>query len=375
MTSVSNSDSGQAPKKPGRITSLDIARGWFLMLSVSSASIVDPRPSWLIHAKWFGIQPYDLIFPLFVTLSGIGMAFAYRNRVSILVTLRRIVVLTVAGLLYYAVATDSWDWDTMRYPGTLQLYAVLIAIVAVLHPLLKKWWAWAIFTLVWAGVMAGFLAWWASSCPGGALSAQCNPSKTIDTAIFGLQHLYHGGIWGHDPEGIVAILGALITASAGITAGHFALDARTKPWYVGPPLLFAWAGFISLYGYALSWAVPAFKRLWTPSFALPTAAIGIVIFAAAFWVFDMHASGKWQVWREKVASPFVAFGRNSLLVYFGSHLLVDVAARTCEPSLAQRIAQGVSFESTGRWGFVLLNVFLWWGFTLILHRAKLYVHA
>jgi len=66
--------------KPGRITSLDWIRGLFLCASIASIAWLAPRPDYMKHAEWLGVHCEDMIFPLFVTLSGCGLAFAYRNR-------------------------------------------------------------------------------------------------------------------------------------------------------------------------------------------------------------------------------------------------------------------------------------------------------
>ena len=66
---------------PSRVGSLDAARGVMLILSVSAEAVLAPRPEAFVHTKWVGLHYYDWIFPLFVTLSGCGMAFAFRNHV------------------------------------------------------------------------------------------------------------------------------------------------------------------------------------------------------------------------------------------------------------------------------------------------------
>lgn len=358
--------------KGKRVASLDVARGWMLLTSVSSAAVVTQRPPWLVHAVWRGITIYDLIFPLFVTLSGVGMAFAYRNRVSHWVSLRRVVVLLVVGLIYGGLTSGNWAPGTFRVTGTLQLYAALVALLAAAHLVARGWRAWAGVTLGVGTVLAVWLRLWANGCPGGELTPACNPSATIDGALFGAR-MYAEGRLGHDPEGIVAILGAFITASAGVTAGHMALELRRRG--AGPFALAAWAGLVAVWGLALTALVPAFKRLWTPSFALTAAALGIVLFGVAFLLFDVPRRVIRPESMERLAAPFAALGRNSLLVYFGSHLAIALLWQLGEPWWAGRIADVLGTGAAGPVLFAVANVAAWWLLAIALHRRRIYVHA
>lgn len=354
------------------MASLDVARGWMLLTSVSSAAVVTQRPPWLVHAVWRGITIYDLIFPLFVTLSGVGMAFAYRNRVSHWVTLRRVVVLLVVGLIYGALTSGNWDLGTFRVTGTLQLYAALVAMLAAAHLAARGWRAWAVLTLGTATALAWWLRLWAGGCPGGEVTPACNPSATLDGALFGARMYAEGGL-GHDPEGVVAILGAFVTAAAGVTAGHLALDLRRRG--AGPFALAAWATVIAVWGLALTPLVPAFKRLWTPSFSLTAAALGVVLFAAAYLLFDVPQRMVRAETMERIAAPFAALGRNSLLVYFGSHLAIALLWQVGEPRWADRIAAALGTGAAGPVLFAAANVAAWWWLATALHRRRIYVHA
>ena len=118
-----------------RIASLDWARGIMLVASVLSNSLIAP-PKWFDHARWSGIHPIDIIFPMFVTLSGCGLAFAMHRRVKPGPLARRFAVLMLVGLAYNAVMAWSLDVATWRVTGVLQLYAVLqLTTGGVDHPL------------------------------------------------------------------------------------------------------------------------------------------------------------------------------------------------------------------------------------------------
>lgn len=289
-----------------RVTALDVARGLFLIASVTLSAVLPPRAGWLAHAVWDGVTLYDLTFPLFVSLSGVGLAFAYCNDGSGWVTARRVVVLAAAGLAYTAIAHGGVGLSTFRLTGPLQVYAVLVLVVALLHTVLRTARGWAVVTFVTAAGLSAFLVAWAASRRGSTLTPECNPSRVLDGALLGA-HMYAGGERGRDPEGVVAMAGVFVTAAAGVTAGHLLLRYRSA-WR-----LVVWAVAIAAGGLALATLLEPMKRLWTPPFALLTGALGVAI--VAFVVFDRSATGRWDRLRARVASPLVALGRNSLLVY------------------------------------------------------------
>lgn len=363
-----------ARRRPPRIVSLDVARGLFLIASVTSASVIAPVPPWLQHPAWFGVTFYDLIFPLFVTLSGVGLAFAYRRTSDWRTTTRRVVVLTAVGVVYTAAYGNHYDLGTLRLTGVLQLYAALVLVSAVLHTVTRTARGWAVISLITALLGTLTFAWFQSRCPGGVLSPTCNPSGVIDLRIFG-EHAYAQGERRHDPEGLVAIAGAFLTAAAGTTAGHLALDARHGSRRVALVRIAAWTTLCALVGIGLSQVVEPFKRLWTPSFALLAGALGLAIFLVAFAVFDVLLERtRGGRARDRAGWPLAALGRNSLLVYFGSHLAAALLMRVGgEVSWAERIGEVLSFAGGPQVSFALASLALWWVVAAVLHRRQIYI--
>ncbi|MFD1507261.1 DUF1624 domain-containing protein [Georgenia yuyongxinii] len=362
----------RGPGRPGRLTGLDWARGLVALVLVGTESVLAPRPAQLVHAEWTGVTAYDLIFPLFVLLAGCGMALAYQNEVPARRTARQVLVLLLAGLAYNVATTAEVTWATFRVTGPLQVFAVLVLVIAPLHRVIRTARAWAVLTLLAAVGHAVALAAWAGRC-GGELTPGCNPSRTIDGALFGA-HMYAQGALGHDPEGVVAIAGAFVTAAAGVTAGHLVARYRRAP--LAPLYLLAWAAGCFGAGAALAQWVEPMKRLWTPSFALTTAAAGILLVAVGLALHDGPAPAWWATVRVRLAVPLVAVGRNSLLVYFGSSaVLALLLRRGGEPSAAVRIADAVSRDGDPRLEFALLSVAAWWLLALVLHRWRIYVRA
>ncbi len=365
---------------PGRILSLDWARGSLIVFNLVAISAVGNAWPAFVHGTWDEPVPaIDVIFPAFVTLSGAGLAFAYRNNVRWTRTVRRTVLLLAAGLAYNAchayLAGHPVSPATLRYTGPLTMYAVLVPVIAILHRVIRSWPWWALFTVAAAAVYTVVLTTYAAGCPGAALTPQCNPSGVIDPLVLGAAHVYGAGAPGHDPEGLIATFGALSSAAAGVTAAHLLLWARPRgaPWVVSS--LGGLAGALWLLGTALGVFVPEFKRLWTPPFGLHVAAGVILVLAAGSLVLDRprtHSRWRAAVW------PVVGTGRNALVLYFGSHLLLallrgrgdPLAGRPWIVSWAETFAVGgvhpqVAFTAT----FVAAGLVL----ASTLHRYKIYI--
>ncbi|WP_368498797.1 heparan-alpha-glucosaminide N-acetyltransferase domain-containing protein [Herbiconiux sp. A18JL235] len=364
-----------------RILSLDVVRGGMLVVSVAVDSLL-AQPEWFGHAVWEGVHPVDVVFPVFVTLSGCGLAFAMHRRVRAWPLLRRVAILLAAGLVYNAIALDSWSLDDWWLTGVLQLYAGVVAVLGLVHLITRTWWGWAIVTAAFATTHTVLLSAWASGCAGLVLTPDCNPSGVIDPAVFGVQHIYHQGALGHDPVGLVALLGALVSASAGATAGHLMLSPRLSDGGVGRsalPLIGLAAG-AALAGFLTIW-VPemvagvhplAMKRLWTPPFALWVASGTSLALLAAHLAVDRRRVGRGvraAVW------PLVALGRNSLLVYFGSHALMSVLTRS-SPSggtPAAEIAAAIAVGGQPQLTFTLAMLAFWVALAALLHRLGVYL--
>ncbi|HEU4511850.1 MAG TPA: heparan-alpha-glucosaminide N-acetyltransferase domain-containing protein [Nocardioidaceae bacterium] len=355
-----------------RVTSLDTVRGVLLVLNILVISTFVPRHEQLVHAEWFGVTVVDTIFPLFVTFSGVGLAFAHRNHVGWRRMFRRSFLLLVIGLAYSAVMTATTDLAELRLTGPLQVYAVLVLVIGALHVVLRSPLAWGIATAFVAAAHTFLLAAWQAGCPGGELAPTCNPSRVVDFAVLGVDHVYAQGLRGHDPEGLVATLGALVTAMVGTTAGHIALSRRGS--WRAPAWVLGWAAVVVVMAIAASTYVPAMKRLWTAPFALAVAALAIAVLAVGVALLDLRTVEPWARARGPLTWPLVAIGRNSLLVYFGSHLVLHVLdTNGGEVSWAHALAERVDVIGNAELSYMLFMLLGWVAVTAVLHRFRIYL--
>ncbi len=357
----------------GRLTSLDWARGWMILTHLMAVSVLAPVPEQLRHPEWLGVTFFDMIFPLFVGLSGCGLAFAYSRKVPIRVTARRALVLFGAGLVYTAIVGRVTDPTELRLLGPLQVYGVLTIVVSLLHVVVRTIRGWTLLTLGLAAAWTTTFWVYHSGCPTGAPTRSCNLSAAVDLRLLGPGQLYRGGDLGHDPEGLIAIVGCLITMLVGVTAGKVLLTRKPPRDVVGH--LLTWGATILVLGVVTAQVVAPFKRLWTPSFALLSAVLAVALLVLGYLLHDRPGNRRWSGLRDSLAQPFVALGRNALLIYFGSSLMIHEILVNGSPTWGSSIAQAQWPWGHPRLTFVVVFVAAWWLLAWVMHRRRIYIHA
>lgn len=358
-----------------RVASLDVVRGLMLIASVGVNSVINASGQ-SEHHPWNGVHLIDLIFPIFVTLTGAGIAFAYVRGISNPRRLvRRVVVLTTAGFVYGALTTANWDPATTRVFGILQLYAVVILLVCLAHIWIRTTLGWVVVVLVLTAGLTLLHTVFMVHC-GGMVTRECNPSLTIDLQQAWLAHTYHLGESGHDPEGLVSMAGATLQASVGALFGHVILNARAAQdrvtvvrrlgTAVSLGLVVLAAASILLPVLVGAEPLPVMKRLWTPPFAVLTGAGTGVVLLLAYLLID-HGDSQERAARLRPLEPLLALGRNSLLVYFGSHVLNALFRQW---GWVQPLT-GTPWEHL----FPVLSILAWTALAMVLNRHRLYLRA
>lgn len=364
-----------------RLRSLDVARGLALVVNIASPAAL-AAPLWWRHAPWAGVHGSDLIFPVFVTLTGAGLGLAYRRGVRWHPALRRALVLVLVGLAYNAyrgyLDGTVTGWSDLRWTGVLQFYAVLVLVVAFARRLTRRegWFAWAALTGLAAFAHTVLLAWSVRDCPAGMPTPDCNPSAWLDPLwLSGGAHMYAGGARGHDPEGLVAMAGGCVSVFAGAATGRLLIDAAERGRRVVVVRMSGLAGALGAGAVRAAQFVPPMKRLWTAPFSLGVAAGVAVLLVLLFLALD-RPDGPGE--RPAVlTAPLLALGRNSLLVYFGSMALTGTLlsrhpAGSAE-SWAEVIAEGLRVGETGPAGFVLASILAWTSLAVTLDRRGIYL--
>src|SRR5690349_18718659 len=312
--------------KPARLLSLDFFRG----ATVAAMILVNNPGSWahiyapLEHAEWNGCTPTDLVFPFFLFIVGVSIAYAMGSRKldpashnkTIIKALKRAIILFGLGLflsLFPKVFTEPAEaFQHVRILGVLQRIAVVFLISSVIFLKSSEKNIFRLFIVLLA-------VYWAlmtfMPVPGTGyanLEKETNLGAWIDRSVLGEAHLWKSAkTW--DPEGILGTIPAVATGLFGILVGVYLKrkdvnDATKMAW------LFS-AGFAAI---ALGWVwglqFPINKSLWTSSFVLFTGGLATVVLSMSYWIIDVNKYNRFT-------KPFVVYGVNAITVFFLSGLI------------------------------------------------------
>ncbi|HWB05212.1 MAG TPA: hypothetical protein VG796_19425 [Verrucomicrobiales bacterium] len=309
-----------------RLVSLDVLRGfdmfWILGMEEVGAAIGKASDAaWargvatqLDHQPWAGFHCLDLIFPLFVFISGVSLVFSADKNLAVQGrsgTVRKLVwravILYVLGLITYGFFSEGVDH--VRWLGVLQRIAIcgLAGGLAYLYMgrtgrviltlvLLIGYWALMTFVPV-PGIGAGKFA-----------EGQ-NLANWIDA------HYLAGRKWDitHDPEGLLSTLPAIATALLGIFTGEWLKHGPPEIWKKGAALILGGSA-LAFMGWAWHEHFPVIKKLWTSSFVLVTGGYSMALMGLFYIMVDGFR------WR-KAFTPFIWIGMNAITLYLAHHFI------------------------------------------------------
>lgn len=320
MTSPAATDAAPKPKR--RLQSLDALRGLDMLCIVGLDSLARilaqtfPEQASLQtfseqfgHKAWEGFALYDLVFPLFVFIAGVSMAFSLLKKSgepgawwkTLLHLYKRAIVLILLGCLVNGAL--SWNPENMRFASVLGLIGISCAVSGTIILLVRKTAAVAAAALLILGGIAYLQFNFGDFTPEGSINA------IIDRSW--LPGILHGG--GYDPEGLLCIVSAIALALLGYTTG-----AALKYKECTPLMRF---GFIFLCGAALlsislvtAEYYPIIKRIWTSTFVLAAGGIGMLLLALFYLVIDVWNLRAWSF-------PLKVIGMNALFAYILTSLI------------------------------------------------------
>jgi predicted acyltransferase len=313
-----------------RLLSLDFFRG----LTVATMILVNNPGSWahiyapLEHAEWNGCTPTDLVFPFFLFIVGVSIAYAMGSKKldpsthnkTILRALKRGLILFGLGLLL-AVFPRNFEtffndpvapFANLRIFGVLQRIGVVFFICSVIFLKQSE-------KNIFRTIIIILAAYWALMMfvpvPGvgyANLEKETNLGAWLDRTILTEAHLWKTAkTW--DPEGILSTLPAIATGLFGVLVGVYLKRKDVEPgtkisWLFSIGILSVIAGLL--------WDLefPINKALWTSSYVLYTGGLATMSLALSYWIIDVNKYNRFT-------KPFVIYGVNAITVFFVSGLL------------------------------------------------------
>jgi predicted acyltransferase len=416
------------PQKPlNRLTSLDVFRGIAIagMILVNMAGVAGKAYPSLLHAGWNGYTPADFVFPFFLFIVGVAMAFSlwkYTDSAVAPTSLintqlhSNIVVETDAqtpggpdaqkmnvlrmnatwykggkGRLYLRILGRSailfalglflngfwnYDWSTIRIMGVLQRIslAYLLTALIVLNVPRKGQWVLAAVLLIGYWLAMSFVP-----VPGygaGVLTRDGNLGAYIDRLIIGTAHLYKGDKFNSmgDPEGLFSTLPAVVTVLLGYFTGDWLrkqpIKSRTSMDLVLDGLSFLVVGQLWDFWFPIN------KKLWTSSYVLFTAGWAILLLAACYELIEVRGRRSW-------GKPFEMMGLNAIFIFVASVLMIKILVKTYigtggkAPSTYTWIYQHLFVPWAGAMNgsllFALLTLLFWWAVSYGMYRQRWFI--
>ncbi|MHB1419079.1 MAG: acyltransferase family protein [Bacillota bacterium] len=309
-----------------RLDSLDALRGFDMFWIIGARSIVAGLAglnlpgfsiiaNQLSHTAWNGFTFYDLIFPLFIFITGVSLILSMSKRLEqgdrkaiLKHVIIRTVIMFLLGIVYNNAFINNPALTEIRIMGVLQRVALCYFFASLLVIYTKP----RTQALTAAGIILGY---WALMrfvpVPGygpGILTQQGNLARYIDSLL--LPGKLYFGSW--DPEGLLSTVPAVATCLLGVLTGHWfraitwrgrALEAKQRALY-----LFLGGLVLAIVGLLINPVFPINKNLWTSSYVLYSGGLSAMLLAAFHWVIDIRGHRGW-------AFPFVVVGMNSMFIY------------------------------------------------------------
>ena len=303
-----------------RILSIDVMRGLIIFLMI----LVNTPGSWnyvfspFRHAKWHGCTLTDLVFPGFLFVIGLSMSISFRKFddqkawTLFYKILRRSAIIFILGLCLNWFPFFHKNIADLRVFGVLQRIALSFFLAAILLLYSRNW----RFILVMAIVL--MLGHWAILYYfgiGDPYSLEDNVAASIDLALVGDAHMYHGFGPAFDPEGLLGTF----TGAAQVLFGYLIGYQVTSREVDNDTITFLVILGASLVGIGLAWnqILPMNKPLWTGSYVVFSTGILTLVLYGVVRLIDIHHKTFWTF-------PFQVFGLNPLISYIISGIIVRI---------------------------------------------------
>ncbi len=360
-----------------RLLSLDTLRGfdmfWIiggdrLFIALAAATGWGWASWWgvqLTHVKWEGLRAYDLIFPLFMFISGVAIPYAFGGRLERGATRGDLVkkvfwragVLILLGLVCNRIL--DFEFSRQRYASVLGQIGLAYLFASLIVLFTKQFGARVIWLVgILAGVAAVQLLVPVPEIGAGVLTPEGCINGYIDRMLMP-GRLYGGSF---DPEGLLCIVSASGITLLGALAGSVLRDGRFTG--VGKTLMLSGAGLaLLLVGLLIEPWYPPIKAAWTTTFNLQAGGICLMLLAIFYLVIDVWKLNRWTFF-------FRVIGLNAITIF--------MAVRMINFSSTSKFFLTGAASLSETYGPIILiigAIAVKWLFLLYLYRKKIFLRV
>ena len=361
-------------KSNNRLYSLDALRGFDMFWIIGAEEIfhkmaeIKDNVFWhglsnqFIHPEWHGFVFYDLIFPLFLFLSGVAIPYSIGSKLSkgktksklLKRVIKRGIILILLGIIYNN-GLEIKSIEDIRFGSVLGRIGLAYMFANIIYLFSSKknqiLWFFSLMIGYW-GIIICF------SAPGfspGDLSIEGNIISYLDRLVMpGKLFL---GI--HDPEGLFSTIPSISTALIGIYTGNLLIENNKKRSTI--KLIVTGLLFILI---AQIWNLffPINKNLWTSSFVLQCGGLSMIFMAIFYYLIDVLGYHKWAFF-------FKVIGMNSILIYMS---IVFINWNFTTNSIFKWLFDIVG-EPYNSVVYVICLLMVQWMFLYLLYKKKIFL--
>lgn len=306
-----------------RLLSLDVMRGMTVALMILvNNGVGHDQYAQLMHSKWNGLTLCDLVFPFFLFMVGVSIAFSQPQPKKVVARTIKLFLLGIAlhfwdDVIYTtsSILTSGTEnilstianlFCSLRIPSVLGRIALSYCAASLIARWVKERYTWyIIITLLLTYTIILRLG-------NGYVEDQTNILAIVDRSIFGAEHLYYKNAI--DPEGLLGTISGIAHTLIGLIVGRIIRENNLSKTFKLVTIL---GTMLLLAGIALSYGEPFNKRIWTSSYALFTCGLGTLLLSFLYQTIDMQGHKRW-------CAPFQWFGMNAIVLYVVSEMLSPI---------------------------------------------------
>jgi predicted acyltransferase len=371
-----------------RMLSLDTLRGFDMFWIIGGGSLIEVLAkcfpaAWLQalsgqmeHATWAGFHFEDLIFPLFMFISGVTIPIAVISKLEkgsskkevILKIAKRMLILVAFGIIFNGTLRNGFS--NVRYASVLGQIGIsyfIASLIVIYSKSLKNTLFWLCGLLIGysvvqllipvPGIGSGILT------PAGCINSYIDRMLLPGRLAYGANGEMVSGNGVFDALGILCIISAIGVTLMGYFAGIILLQKDSAPQKKLRILVGIGIGLIIL-SLCISPFYPIIKKCWTTTYNMISGGISFLLVALFYFIIDVLGYKKWTLF-------FRVIGTNSIFIYLivvGN--LLNISSTTT--SFFGWIINPMG-ENTGQLVLVSGNIILAWLLLYFMYRKSIFI--